>query len=294
MSLTMLSAVCKDDDLRGLGIFYGMGHNQRYYHESSSDLINRGIYRNLSSSIVWESHSIDATLILFDNFNLPFPGLLDYQGRFLQLTNIKNSGSPVELDHFSNYSFNDKAASILTVSSGSILRFSFRDLFYDQWITQIDAALEPNNVWRRGEPVMTWEMWPNNISYLNSSKRYLKIYQPIRIGIAAWPDYDASITYHIYLYLDANGKLCGSCARWGYWVESGIKSGQIASRLEPSVRDGADTLSTVLNEQLVDYEALKFSDLYYLPGRQLDYPSPSILTGSTYDDVTIVLEMIFN
>jgi hypothetical protein len=288
MSVSMLCLVSVDPQLRGHSVLYGMGRDQRYYHENYIDLQNRGILRNLSSAIVWESHSIDATLILFDNHDFLWP-VFNYRGNFLQLTNIRDSGSELRLDRFSDYGFNNQPASLIEVNSRSILRYSFRDLFLSEWRANIDDALG-SDASRRGDPVMTWEMWPQGISHLDPELRYLKIHQPLNINIDWWPDYDASITYHIYLYL-SNGRLRGHCARWAYWIEGGMKTGSIRDRLRPAVIDGCTILTNVLNEKLREYEDIQFSALYYLPGRQLTWPPPSILTGNTLDDVTIVLEV---
>ncbi|MHA1948505.1 MAG: hypothetical protein ACW987_01445 [Candidatus Thorarchaeota archaeon] len=236
MTGVMLCAVCVDANLRGHGVFYGLGHDDRYYHENSVQLQGRMINRNLSSSVVYESHSTDATLILFDNrlvsfLTIPFG---DYNGSFLQITNPMNSGSEFNLNRFSDYGFNDVAASLMEVNTRSMFRYSFRDLFLQDWRTSIDDELG-GRASRTGDPIMTWEMWPQNISFLDANQRYLKISQKIRIDVNNWWDYDASITYHLRLFLDGSGRLRGRCVRWAYWVESGMKSGQIAERLEPLV-----------------------------------------------------------
>lgn len=293
MTGVMLCAVCVDANLRGHGVFYGLGHDHRYYHENSAQLQSRLIYKNLSSSVVYESHSTDATLILFDNiyvkigsFTIPAP---DYNGTFLQITNLMNSGSEFNLNRFSDYDFNDVAASLMEVNTHSMFRYSFRDLFLQEWKTSIDDALG-NRASRTGSPKMTWEMWPQNVSYLDSNKRYLKISQRIRIDVPNWWDYDARITYHLRLYLDGNGRLKGQCVRWAYWVESGMKSGAIADQLEPSVIAGANVLTEKLQQKLDEYSDISFSGVYYLPGRQLDYPQPNVIVGHTLSDVTIVME----
>jgi hypothetical protein len=294
----MLCAVSVDPNLRGRSEFYGLGTQSRYYYENASQLQSKGILRNLSSGIIWESRVCDATLILFNNIYTTvliagFPPMVipapDYNGTFLQLTNPRESGSEFRLDHFSDYGYDNKAASLIEVRTWSLFRYSFRDLFLEEWKKNIDNALG-SDASRQGDPIMTWEMWPQGVSYLDPNARYLKIHQPIRINVPNWPDYDASITYHIYLYLDPNGKMRGYCARWAYWVEGGIKSGQIADRLEPSVKQGCGKLTQALSEKLDQYSDLSFSALYYLPGRQLDYPPPNVFTGHTLDDVTIVLE----
>jgi hypothetical protein len=62
-------------------------------------------------------------------------------------------------------------------------------------------------------------------------------------------------------------------------------------QLTPRVKAGMDALDQQLSQQLAAYDSILFTDLYYLPGRQLTPASLGVITGNTNQDVTIVLEI---
>lgn len=292
MSLAMISSVYTGANQSGTARVFGVSSSQRYNALTSSELSSQGIYQNLSSATVYRSSRSDATLLLFRPPFSFLPAWPDFNGSFLQITNRKaNSGPELDVDSFSASGFNDQTTSMLLVAANkdTELRLSFRDLFLSRWRTTLDNQLAGSEARRQGDPTLTWEMFPSGISYLSSSRRYLKIHQRLRVELSWWPDYDASITYHLYLYLDGAGRLRGHVARWAYWVEGGIKSGAIGDRLRPQVISGMDTLNDQLGDQLGGL-TFTFADLYYLPGRQLSRPATGVLTGNTTDDVTIVLQ----
>ena len=288
MSLSMLSNVFTGSNQSGAARLYAVGSSQRYSRASFSDLINVNLYRNLSSATVFASSRSTPTQIFFDNTFFGTP-TTNYTGPFMQITNDSNSALDV---NFSDHGFNNRSASMLLVtprSGGFEFRFSMRDLFLDQWNTILDAQLSGSRASRNGDPVMTWEMWPTSIPGLSSNLTYLKIHQRLDISIPWWPDYDASLTYHILLSLNGSGTLQGSVASSSFWVESGTKQGRIERELGPQVTAGVTALNTELANQLNAYSAFPFSDIYLLPGNQTTAPSTGVITGDTSDDVTIVV-----
>lgn len=289
MPISVLSAVYTGTYQSGSGQLLGVGSTHRYNRISSSEMLNLGIHRTLSSATLYSSSSADATLILFAPF-IPFLSMTDYNGLFMQITNRRNSGSELDVNRFSTYGFNNLATSSLVVAPnrGLEVRLSFRDLFLQRWRDVIDAQLT-GGARRDGDPILTWEMWPTSVSYLDSNRIYLKIHQSLDIVLHCWPDYRASITYHIYLYLNGSGHIRGHVARWAYWIEGGAKADDIEDRLAPAVIAGMDTINAELASQLAAYEAFRFSDLYYLPGDQVSRPSTGVMTGFTTSDVTIVV-----
>jgi hypothetical protein len=292
MSLSMLASVFTNASQGGIARLYGVGSSERVRRVPKTSMQSNGIYGNLSSATVYRSSRSDATLLLFK----PYLGLIDmgnYNGSYLQITNRRDSGSALDVDSFSAHGFNDQARSMLLVAARKDtdeVRVSFRDIFLAKWKQVIDGELSGSQAKRNGDPLLTWELWPTGISHLSPSQRYLKIHQRLRIEIDWWPDYDASITYHVRLYLDGAGKLKGYVARWAYWVEGGVKSGAIADKLEPKVIAGMGTLNDELATQLGLLAGFSFEDLYYLPGNQTSRAATGVRTGSTLDDVTIVLD----
>ena len=292
MSIAALSAVFTNSNQSGTARLFGVGASERTRRVPRSSMQTFGIYANLSSATVYSTSRSDGTLILFK----PLFGLFDlgdYAGEFMQITNRSGSGSALDVDAFSAHAFNDQPRSMLFVAARKEtdeFRISFRDIFLNRWKQVIDGELSGSEARRSGDPTLTWELWPTGVSHLSSSSQYLKVHQRLRIEIDWWPDYDASITYHIRLYLSGSGRLQAYVARWAYWVEGGVKSGSIADKLEPKVKDGMSTLNAELSDQLNLLSGFSFEDLYYLPGNQTSREPTGVRTGSTFDDVTIVLD----
>jgi hypothetical protein len=267
---------------------YSVGTAQRYHEITAKELMSRGLHRAISSCTVFGSSTTDPALIFFGlpllpgHFNWP-----DYTGRFVQLT---NSGSSAQHVNLSTHNFNDVPRSALLVATnrGSELRLSFRDLFLDKWKDTLDGVLS-GGAKRDGDPTLTWDMFPKGVSHLQPGRTYLRIRQNLDIEIDWWPDYEAWIQYHIFLFINTSGNPRGAVHRWEYWVEGGAKSDDIAEKLEPAVINGMQTLNTELASTLSAFDGFGLNDLYYLPGRQLS-PS-SAVAGSTFDDVTIVVEI---
>ncbi|MFX0043742.1 MAG: hypothetical protein ACFE8L_12595 [Candidatus Hodarchaeota archaeon] len=289
MPATTLSAVYQHAHLGGRKCEYcALGH-ERYHIVRRTDLMNVNLYKKISSAKLWESLTGQPRLILFYTSEMFW--VSDFNGSYLQITNPFDSGYDVEVDHLSHYNFNDLTTSLFLVNTNTVnqldYRLSLRDLFLDRWKEGIDEILG-NKAKRVGDPILTWEMWPIGISYLDPNRCYIKVYQYLEIEVPDWFNYDASIKYHIYLYLDNSGRIRGYAARWAYWVESGIFSGKIARELEPKVISGMDKINEVLSTTLEEYSGYSLCDLYYLPGRQLDYIPSQVRQGSTHDDITIV------
>lgn len=291
--------VYKDVHGSGTSKSYVTIHENRYLPVRKQDLINSGLYHNISSCNVFQwSSTKELSLILFDNsiFNYDLP---DFAGNFLQLT------TPVphflhSVDHLSTYNFNNKTGNMLIVHSDidKEFRIPLRGLLLDRW-DDITSSLEQHiqvnfasaGIKFPGDPVLTWEMFPD-LSYLNSNLTYLKLHQKIKIKLSPWPDYDATVTYHVYLYINHQGELRGYVARWAYWVESGILSSTIAGFIEDAVIDGMTDLNSELTNML-NLVPGNLNDVYYLPGNQAQVSgNPEILSGNTYEDITLVVEFL--
>jgi hypothetical protein len=291
MSISFLTTVHESNNLSGTARLLGLSMSNRYTRIRASDLVSYGLYKRISSARLYASSYVDGTVIFFGEpyIGLPLP---DFTGRFIQMTNRKGATSALDISRFSDHSFNDRTQSVLLVGAnrdGFEVRLSFRDLFLTKWNTFLDTSLAGSQAKRRGNPILTWEMWPLGISYLNSNLTYLKIHQELDIVLDWWPDYKASITYHIYLYLNGSGKLNGYVQRWAYWVESGVKASEIGSRLRPKVIQGMSDLDAQLRRELSSWSSFTFKKLYYLPERQTTRPGTGLMAGYTTEDVTLVL-----
>jgi hypothetical protein len=294
MSVSVMSTVSVDPNQGGASALFTVPESGRYTPVPSEVLADQSVLSNLSSAKVFSSARADATLILFSSFFFND----NYNGRFLQITNSRNAASEIRVDNFPP-GFDNSATSLLLVAANQSAetRLSYRDLFLDEWITTLDdQVLRDSRAQRTGETMLTWRMFPDPTSELSPDRGYLKVIQPLHINVPAWPDYEATIAYHIYLYLEkadpmaTTGRLRGTVANKLIWVEDGVKHDHIYSELNAKVDEGIGTLNMKLAERLDAFQFIKFTDLYYLPGRQPNPAPAGVLTGTTYDDVTIVLQ----
>lgn len=282
MPLDALAGIYSGSNQTGTAHFLGVDHSARYALLRGSTLSSHGLYKAISSARVYGSSACDPTLLLFGS-----PVFGDFNGQFLQITNTGSSEDNINLTG----AFNNWATSSLLVARNrpTEVLVSFRDVFLKKWKEVIDDELS-GGAKRDGDPSFTWEMFPTSVSYLDSDKIYLRIHQNLDIEIDWWPDYEASITYHIRLY-PTGGNIRGYVARWAYWIEGGVKADDIEEKLAPAVISGMDTLNKKLEEQLSALDFLNVEDAYFLPGRQLGSPVEGQLSGMTWSDVTIVLEV---
>jgi hypothetical protein len=287
MSLSFLAMGYEHVNRGGTARLLGISRTARYNLIRESQLQPLGLNARMSSLEVFSSNSAWSNVILFQNqvFGVP---LGNFNGQFRQVINPR-TGAPVFVN-LTDHGFNDATRSILLVNTSRRVEFrvSFRDTFLSEWNSTLDAELG-NSARRNGDPLMTWEMFPQGISHLDSNLTYLKIHQRLDIVLDWWPDYDASLTYHLFLFLDGAGRLQGHCQRWSAWVEGGIKSGEIMSRLWPKVEAGVATVNAQLRTRLAAIPALR--DFYYLPGRQIGAASGPVLSGNTASDITLVAEL---
>lgn len=305
MSLSTLAWLHQQSGQQGSGSLFGLSHDERYRRLSKSTLQNYGL-PSVGSASVFSSGNVGSLLMLFGTA-ASWLSTTQYTGMYQQIGNPRNSGETREEDVASNL----HATSGLLVGTNRgghwEARVSLRQQLLSEWISTIDGELSGSQAKRDGEPVMTWEMFPE--SMLNQNRMYLRIRQNLRIEIDFWPDYDAWMQYHVYLYVNGSGNIRGHVARSAYWVEGGVKASSIGDELWPKVLEGRDTINDQLNEMLGDFDTYNFQDLYYLPGNQtlegvsgLDGSDMgggiSLVTGGapdamglTTDDVTLVLEM---
>lgn len=287
MSLDGLCALYKNSNQAGALQLYGLGHTNRYFSVDRDTLASGGLLNAISSARVYGCEFADVALVLFRRLaNVREVG--DFAGDYAQFMNTSNS-DPFAANVPTGWNDRTHSALLIATRPASEVRVSFRSAFLEQWRETIDAELS-DGAKRNGDPLLTWEMFPESVSYLSNSRAYLKIHQPLDIVLRHWHDYRASLTYHVRLYVNAAGKLRAQGARLAAWVESGVKSDDIAERLFPAVEAGLDTLVTKLNERLALLDILTFRDVYLLPGNQSSPLSTGITTGTTFDDVTIVAE----
>ena len=288
MSLAGMAELYDDPNQTGRLDLLGDAVGQRYELRRATDLLSEGLGFAVSSTAVFCPAQGGVSLICFSS---PI-SFFDFGGPFVQLTAF--SGGTTLETNMASVGFDDATSSamLVNVARGPEKRLSFRSLFLADWNNIIDAQLDGTRASRKdgSDPILTWEMFPQGISGLDPMLRYLRITQVLNIDVPAWPDYDASLTYWILVSLDSGGAVEAFVARTGFWVESGVKHDKIAAELAPSVEAGAGQLNIELAKKLAPFRSSMLTDLYFLPGDQTGGSPAGVFSGTTVDDVTIVLQ----
>jgi hypothetical protein len=182
MSVSTLALVFEHINKGGQARLFGVPLSARYSKADDVDLNDIGMRDVISSTEVFSSSDAVNNLVLFDGGR--------FDGDFRQITNARLGTSLVS--NLPGQGFNDRAGSLLMIASGRgpEFRLSFRDQFLNDWNNTIDAQLG-GAASRTGDPTMTWEVFPRNVSYLDPNLTYLKIRQNLNINIDWWPDYSA-------------------------------------------------------------------------------------------------------
>jgi hypothetical protein len=261
----------------GLSAYWHHTEGYRYYRIWERTLSSVHLQDRISSARVYATAGEAETAILFQDAG--------FKGRFVALSGADPSRDVASLG--GSLDFNDRTSSLLLVahSRNEFLSLRLGENGRSDAEEFIDAALDGDSgVSRRGHVVFTWEMWPD----FDPTKKFVRIDIPIRVHVPNWWDYDARITYYVYLYIDAQYRLRGYVNWVETWVEGGVLSGSISAQLQPDALDSAGDLNGVLTDSLAELDYHEWDRYYLMPGL-----APSVLpqdyAGHVEDDVSIIL-----
>lgn len=294
MALSAFATVSEDPNRSGRASFYELPIAARYRRISSNQLSSEFLRNAISSASLYSVQGGSA-LVLFSS--APFGFSPDYTGSFLQLAG--GEAVPVIENNFSTRGFDNMATSALLIGTkrGPETRLSFRAIFLDKWNELIKEKLMGSDAAPKGDPLLTWSMFPEpTMAALNSDLTYLRVFQALDVSVRVGPlvtyHYDAAIGFYIFLYVDVRNRLQAFVAGYEVWVQSGFYHDEVEKRLrEKAAVDGVAALNSNLASEIRRFSGVPLADVYYLPGDQTATP-PAVLTGSTYSDVTIVLERV--
>ena len=280
MSLMATAFLYSGPNETGYSLLAGLGTGDRYSQITNYLLSLRGLLDSVASGEL-DCTAADLNLICFHNS--------DYTGQFYQISLSHNDGSET-------FWHTGQTQSALLMASNNVgtteNRFSFTDIFRSQWDSFLDGKLSGTQVSRDVEPLLTWQMFPTNDQWLDSSQTYLRIHQPLHVHMPwYWPDYQASMDYNVVLYVTGDNHLRAWVADWECWVEGGAKNGKVHDQLDPQVQAGMSSLQDQINQQLALTDGLgAIKDVFYLPGRQPNPIGSGTFGANTSDDITIVVQ----
>jgi hypothetical protein len=279
MALDFVATIYNGDNRTGLSRIIAGGQSHRSDGDDGNELMAAGFWYSVESVQLSTSARTDANLILCMGG--------DYSGPFVQVT-LAKGGGVAWWDTWGNIG---SAYAVATNRTGEReVRLSAREQLEAQWISFLDQELSGTQASREGRPLITWQAFPRGISFLDETLVYLKVHQSLHISIDWWPDYAASMTYHLLLYVDGAGHVRVWGSRWALWVENGAKEGRIRDRLRPRVMAGLGELQSQVNARLAAFDGIgSVREVYLLPGNQVTIPGTGALTGDTNDDATIVV-----
>lgn len=283
MPLSFVAIIFNGDNRTGLSRIIGGGQSHRSDGDDGNELMAAGFLfsgHSIESVQLSTSVNTDANLILCMDPR--------YSGPFVQVTLAKGGGT-AWWDTWGNIG---SAYAVATNRTGETeVRLSAREQLEADWIRFLDQELDGTQASREGGPLITWQAFPR-LSFLDETLVYLKVHQSLHISIDFWPDYAASMTYHLLPYVNSAGRVRVWGSRWAIWVEGGLKAGTIMDRLRPRVMAGLGELESRVNASLAALDSVigsvRVREVYLLPGNQVTLPGTGALTGDTNDDATIV------
>jgi len=184
--------------------------------------------------------------------------------------------------------FNDRTASVLLMNHppGQRSAFALRSLAGSQLNAAIDTQLAlVSEVSRNGAVLLRFTIDAHEIDRYGDDVMLVQV--PIRIHTPSpFSDYSAQIRYWIKFFIDGQSRVRAFVCGWGYWIEGGILTGSIESRLRPRVRSNIGVVESQLNAMLQELSFHRWTDAYLMPGGASvtgDY------SGHANDDCTLVL-----
>lgn len=254
-------------DFRGLASFESMTPGWGYWRRPT--FVPMGMNDIFSSlSFGASGNEVGGVVLLFEHVR--------YSGQYRAY--IPTPGRTSFVNYVGN-DFNDMTSSALIVRrfARETRPVSLGNLLPKSAI--IDIVNATPRVRPDGDPIFTWDMWPPH----DVNRTFIYVIVPIIVRTPRpWADYHAQARYWIYLYVDGNGQLQGYVAYWGYWVEGGIISGDVAAGLRDAIPGTIPQVNTLVGRAVaLANVGGPYSYVYYLPGRFQ-------LAGSVFDDVTIV------
>jgi hypothetical protein len=223
-----------------------------------------------------------------------------FLGRFVGIrTNAGDPTQSVDVSYVGN-SMNDRTSSVLLARRFSNERVrAIGDPVSKALIANIVADV--GKVERlRGDPVFTWDMWPDGgDSHPNDpDKRFVQIKIPVEIDVNNWFNYDAEIWLWFYLYIGQpsrplfgeGGELRGHLAHYGAWVEGGIISDKVLDGIMDALPSQFGAIEMLLNTLVGSVNAAApFTNVFLLPGDQSQFVDARYLEGHVDDNVSVVL-----
>ncbi len=276
------SRVYQHSDYRGRSYFINHGPGWVYRRIRIGSL-NAANLNDAISSLYVDASSTEAggNVFLFQHDR--------FTGRYANFPTTPGSPSTARLTSYVGDFINDRTSSILVVRrySNELVPIALGSLGLRDEIADYAGAVPRISL--RGDPIITWDMWPEGPASGSDphpnepNRRYIYVRVPIEVDVPNWWDYDADIRYWIYPYVSAAGNLHAYVDYYGAWVEGGVKHDAILDRLMDAL---PDTVGEV-NARLAD--ALGIAALFAPYARQYFLPGTAGATGNTSDDVTLVL-----
>lgn len=263
-------------DFGGRSVFENMAPGWGYWRQPDFGAVGMN---DVISSIAYNSslNEVGGAIVLFEHAR--------YFGRYQNYPVIP--GKRMEV-HYVGNDFNDIATSALIIRrfpketrpvtlSSMIPKSAIAD------IVNATPKVRPN-----GDAVFMWDMWPTGGSSTSWApndieRTFIYVNVPIMVHTPwPWPDYHAQVRYWVYLYVDSNGNIQGYVAYYGYYVEGGTISGDVAAGLRNAIPGTIPQVNGLISQALsLANIGSPYQYVYYLPGRFQ-------LAGDVSDDVTIV------
>jgi hypothetical protein len=265
----------QDNNFSGRNLLLDNPSHQRYVL-APFDFINAHNFNDLISSmrLRTSTRAIPSSVLLFQDAR--------FSGQ------VRGFAYREDRDISSLPDFNDQTSSILLMdhSANPTTTLPLRSMAGTRLNTAIDQQLAGNSqVSRSGDVLLKFVIDLSEASLSGIDLMLMETPVKVHTGFP-FGDYAAKIRYWVNFFINESHQVGGMVAAWGYWIQGGILTGSIESRLRPQVENNIGTVETQLNNMLTELDFHEWSDVYLMPGEA----DPSTDYSSSVDaDCSIVL-----
>jgi hypothetical protein len=268
------ATVFVNSDFGGASLFCNLPQGGPY--TGFEDLSTLNFNDKISSvKLTCSPDEVSGEVFLFENAR--------FDGKYIQLEAA--AGEDTSVSYVGSY-INDKASSLLVYRHfPHEFQFAMSDFISESTVKPLIDSQD--HLSSRGEVILTWDMYPDgkdghpNTPWMTYA--YIRI--PVTVHPPGWAwDYDAEIRFWIAMWVNADGTIGAAVEFYGSWVEGGLITGDIQSKLMSGIEGAVPQVSSLISGALqsLNMLAAPFSNLYFLPGRDQ-------AKGNTDEDLTIVL-----
>jgi len=265
--MSIVATLWENANFDGFALTSNTGWGRYYWYKY-------GAHNDFFSSMrAWANDGSRGNAYAFDN--------IDFTGRFAAL-NVGGRYSSAWWSYFGD-DFNDVVSSSLVVRrepQNKEIEVALRSLVTAQFTSLFDQKAAGTPISRTADPKVYMNYHPS----FAPNNYFATIHQDLNVSIPYWPDYSASVEYHVQFNI-SNGSVQGWVAWVSVWVESGLISGTVFNNIQPPLFNAYSDITAAISSAMALFSDSN-ADVYLLPGARPDMNQAGF--KGNYDDDVIL------